>query len=186
MAVTLAHPSEPCWYALYTRSRTEKKVSLELEKNGIEVFLPIRRSLKQWSDRKKWVEEPLIRSYVFVRISEREYSKVVQTLGIVRFITFSGKAAMIPDWQIDSLRLLISSGLELQVSNEHFKPGDPVEIVSGSLAGFKGEILEVKGKKQVFLRISHLGYMLEVNVPPGLIRPIDASVLASAKSKTNP
>jgi transcriptional antiterminator RfaH len=186
MAVTLAHPSEASWYALYTRSRTEKKVFQELEKNGIEVFLPLRRTLKQWSDRKKWVEEPLLRSYVFVRISEKDYGKVVQTLGIVRFITFSGKAASIPDWQIDSLRLLISSGLDLTISNEHYQPGDPVEIVSGSLSGFKGEILEIKGRKQVFLRISHLGYMLEVNVSPGLIRPIPAADLAHTKSKTNP
>jgi len=184
MSVTLAHPSESCWYALYTRSRTEKKVFLELEKGGIEAFLPLRKTLKQWSDRKKWVEEPLLRSYVFVRISEKDYSKVVQTLGIVRFITFSGKAAMIPDWQIESLRLLVSSGMDLTVTNEHYQPGDPVEIISGSLAGFKGEILEIKGRKQVVLRLSHLGYMLEVNVSPGLIRPIPAEDLAKTKSKT--
>ncbi len=172
MSTLLSHPAELHWYALYTRSRTEKKVYLQLLQSGIETFLPLRKELRQWSDRKKWVEEPLFRSYIFVRISEKEYLRVIQTLGIVRYVVFSGKAAAIPDWQIESLRLLVATDADLSLSNEHFKPGDPVKVVTGALAGFRGEVVELKGRKQLILRIDHLGLSLEVNVPPAFLQPL--------------
>lgn len=175
MAFQISHNSEACWYALYTRARNEKKVFLLLEKSGIEAYLPLRKTLKQWSDRKKWVEEPLLRSYVFVKISEKEYYQVLQIMGVVRFVTFSGKAAIIPEWQIESLRILLSSDCDLKLSNGHLKPGDPVEVITGALAGFRGEVFDVKGNKKIILRISHLGLNLEVSVLPGALRVLQTN-----------
>jgi len=71
----------PCWFAAYTRSRNEKKVAGELEEQHIEYYLPLIKTIRQWSDRKKKVEVPLINSYIFVRIIEKEYLKVLQTTG---------------------------------------------------------------------------------------------------------
>jgi transcription antitermination factor NusG len=92
------------WHALYTRSRHEKRVYDELIYDEIEAYLPLHTVIKQWSDRKKKVEEPMIRSYVFVKISEKEYYNVLNIPAAVRYVTFEGKAAPIPEWQIDVMK----------------------------------------------------------------------------------
>ena len=77
------------WYPVYTHARAEKKAHEALLKKGIETYLPLNRQLKQWSDRKKWVEEPFIKSYLFVNISDQEQMEVLMTKGVARFIYFS-------------------------------------------------------------------------------------------------
>src|SRR4051812_43960085 len=94
------------WYPVYTHARAEKKACQALIKKGIETYLPLNRQLKQWSDRKKWVEEPFIKSYLFVYITEQEQMEVLMTKGIARFIYFSGKITCMPFTQIDELKLL--------------------------------------------------------------------------------
>ena len=92
------------WYAVYVKSRAEKKAQIELQQKGIENFLPLQRKLRQWSDRKKWVEMPLIPGYLFVRISRKEYDLTLQSTQVVSFVRFEGTAATIPDNQIDYLK----------------------------------------------------------------------------------
>src|SRR4051812_47027918 len=91
------------WYPVYTNPRAEKKAYEALVNKGIEAYLPLQRTLKQWSDRKKWVEEPLIKSYLFVRIAEHAQAEVLMTKGIARFIYFSGRISPMPDRQIEEL-----------------------------------------------------------------------------------
>ena len=172
LQMQLSDPGERRWYAIYTRARTEKKVDRLLRDGGVESFLPMRKMLKQWSDRKKWVEEPLLRSYIFVHISEKEYFEVIRTMGVVRFITFSGVAAAIPDWQIESLKILIGGNSDFEMVRERLSPGDPVEVVSGPLAGFRGEMVEWKGKKAVMLKIESIGLALTVSVALSSIKAI--------------
>src|ERR1700749_2351257 len=88
------------WYPVYTHPRTEKKAAAALLAKGIITYLPLQRQLKQWSDRKKWIEEPLIKSYLFVKITEHQQADVLMTKGIARFIYFSNKVATMPDKQI--------------------------------------------------------------------------------------
>src|SRR4030042_6761553 len=104
------------WFAAYTRSRAEKAVARELEKQHINYYLPLYKTIRQWSDRKKKVEEPLIRSYIFVHITDKEYRKVLETSGVVNIVHFSGKPVSIPDWQIDNLKILM--GAEVPLDNE--------------------------------------------------------------------
>ncbi len=160
------------WYALYTRSRTEKKVHTELIARGIESFLPLQKTLKQWSDRKKWVEEPLIRSYIFVRITEKEYFDVLNTPGAVRFIFFEGKAAAIPDWQIKALRHIIETGMEVEVTDQGLETGDRVLITRGPFRDMPGELIEIKGKRKVVLRIDHIGHSILLTISPGNLKKI--------------
>ena len=89
------------WHVIYTRSRAEKKVQLELILKDIENYLPIQKKLRQWKDRKKWVEMPLMSGYCFVHITRKEYDLVLQTNNVVSYVRFEGKAATIPDSQID-------------------------------------------------------------------------------------
>ena len=79
---------EEKWYALYTRPRAEKLVYQRLVEAGIETFLPLQKTYRMWSDRKKLVEKPLLSSYVFVKTNKKSFQKVYKTNGVVKFISF--------------------------------------------------------------------------------------------------
>src|SRR6202161_1260410 len=132
------------WYPVYTNPRSEKKACQALVNKGIETYLPLRRQLKQWSDRKKWVEEPFIKSYLFVHIAEREQGAVLMTRRIARFIYFGSKIAAMPDRQIDDLKLLMTSSLELEITEENLLPGEKITLKAGPLKGMKGEIISYR------------------------------------------
>jgi len=157
------------WYPVYTHPRSEKKAFEALVKKGIEAYLPLQRQLKQWSDRKKWVEEPFIKSYLFVHIKEHEQTEVLMTKGIARFIYFSGRITPMPDRQINELKLLIASPYELEVTEEDLQPGESIVIKAGPLKGLKGEIISYRSQKQLALRLENLGYSIIVHVSASLI-----------------
>lgn len=156
---------EARWYAAYTKSRNEKKVYDRLLSSGIETYLPLQQRLKQWSDRKKMVEEPIFRSYIFVRITQKDYFNVLNTAGVVRFITFEGKAVPIPDNQIDQIKQLLEQNVELEMVEEKLEPGSIVEVRFGTLMGLIGELIEHQGKKKVVVRIEHISHSLLVTLP---------------------
>jgi len=124
----------------------------------------LHRQLKRWSDRKKWVEEPFIKSYLFVRIREHEQAEVLMTKGIARFIYFSGKIASMPDRQIEELKLLMASPFELEITEENLQPGEKIIIKAGPLKGISGEIISYRSQKQLVLRLESLGCSIIVNV----------------------
>ena len=109
------------WYAVYTRSRAEKQLMGLLAEKGIEAYVPLHKVMRQWSDRKKLVEVPLIRSYCFVKVAPRDYQKVLNTPGAVRYVWFSGKPAEIPERQIDALKSITGSGIEVEVAPGFFQ-----------------------------------------------------------------
>jgi len=163
------------WYAIRVKSRTEKKVNADLLDQGIDSYLPLQRRLRIWSDRKKWVEMPLISGYVFVHISRREYEVVLRTMNVVCYVYFQGKAAVIRDNDILTLkRMLGQSELELEVTLEDLKPGQMVEVVTGPLCGVVGELIEFQGKNKVALRIDPLGYTVLVEAPEKTLMPYNA------------
>lgn len=163
------NPAESHWYAAYTKSRSEKKVLSRLTEAGFEAYLPLRRKRHQWSDRLKWVEEPLIRSYIFLRVNESEYYNAINTPGLVCYVTFEGKAAAIPDHQIEVLKMLLHQDAEIEVINERFAPGQKIVVVSGTLVGMQGEMVEYRGKKKVLIRLGTTGTNLLVTVSLDLI-----------------
>ncbi|MCL4482447.1 MAG: UpxY family transcription antiterminator [Bacteroidetes bacterium] len=160
-------PSLPLnWYAIYVHSRAEKKVHTELTLIGIESFLPLQRKLRQWSDRKKWVEIPLISGYVFVRITRKHYDTVLQIDNVMQYVRFEGKAAIIRDQDIEILkRMLGQSDLEVEITSEELQPGMLVEIIAGPMMGVKGELVSFRGNNKVALRIPPLGFTVLVESP---------------------
>jgi len=161
------------WYAVYTRSRTEKKVRAELEAKNIECFLPLQKQLRQWKDRKKWVEVPLIPGYCFVHISRKDYDRVLQTNNVVSYIIFERKAAVIPDNQIAYIKQMLSqSDFEVEVSFENFKPGEKVEIIETPLMGLRGELTEVHGKNRFIVRLNSINTIFMLDVPAGYITKV--------------
>lgn len=166
------------WYAAYTRSRGEKATAAYLESQGIEVYLPLQRKLQQWSDRKKWVEVPYINSYVFLRVSEKEYYQALNSPGIVRYVTFERKAAIIPDWQIDAMKKIVSNQMPVTFSEHRFTKGEKVHIETGALMGYNGEVVQdVDGKKKVLIRIEQIGM--------GMLVQIDLTSVKKIKTENN-
>ncbi len=164
--------SEEKWYALYTRPRAEKLVYQRLVETGIETFLPLQKTYRMWSDRKKLVEKPLLSSYIFVKTKSKNFPKVYNTVGVVRFISFEGQPVSIPQKQIDNLRLLINSDAEIEVSSENFAAGDNVEVITGSLVGLTGELIKIGRQNRVVIRIDKLDQNLILKIPIAFLRKI--------------
>jgi transcriptional antiterminator RfaH len=157
------------WYPVYTHARAEKKACQALLNKGIETYLPLRRQLKQWSDRKQWIDEPFIKSYLFVRITQQEQTEVLMTKGITRFIYFGGKVTPMPDKQIEDLKLLMGSALELEITEENLLPGEKIILKAGPLKGMMAEIISYRSQKQLALRLENLGCSVVIYVSASLI-----------------
>ena len=164
---------QPNWHALYVNSRSEKKVHEELKQQGIHTYLPLQRKLRQWSDRKKWVDMPLISGYVFVRITRNDYDRVLQVRNVLQYVRFEGKAAVIRDQDIEMLkRMLDQRDVEVEITSEELQPGKMVEIIAGPMMGLQGELLSFRGSNKVALRIAPLGYTVLVESPGKNLVPV--------------
>lgn len=163
---------EKVWYALYVKSRTEKKVAVELEGTDIDFYLPLEKRLRQWSDRKKWVEEPLFRSYIFVYITQKEYYKVLQTRGVVKYISFEGKAVPVPQQQIDAVKIYLSEIDPVLNEDQVWEEGKEVEVMAGNLIGLKGILVKANGKNRVKVEIEVVSSAIILNIPRKQLRII--------------
>jgi transcriptional antiterminator RfaH len=169
------------WFAVYTTPRAEKKIAERFEASGIEFYLPLHKQLKRWSDRKKWVIEPLFKSYIFVKITAANYYSVLNTHGVVRFITFSGKAVPIPEKEIETIkRLLIEYPDDLEVIAD-ILPGTPIEVTGGPMMGVKGELVEYRGEKRAAIKVEYINQSVLVNIPAGFISPLKQEKLLSVE-----
>jgi transcription antitermination factor NusG len=157
------------WYAIYTRSRSEKKVYCRLMESGVESFLPLYKTMRQWSDRKKLVEMPLLNSYVFTKLAIPSYELILQTEGAVKFVSFEGMPVPIPQKQIDNLILLINSRAEIEKTSRNFKPGQKVIVTLGPLKGLTGELVRTGNQNRFLMRIEHIRQNLLVNIPIDLL-----------------
>ena len=164
------------WYAVYVKSRTEKKVASEFEYLGIEHYLPLIKRLKQWSDRKKWVEEPLFRSYIFVRIEDKDYYNVLHVPGVVKYVTFERKAVPVPPQQIEAIHYFLNEKEPEFVEEENWTKGQKVEITSGSMSGLIGTLVEFKGRRRVSIEIEAIGKSILIQVPKNKLRVIKMKI----------
>jgi len=141
-------------------------------KIDIESYLPLQKKLKQWSDREKWVEEPLFRSYIFVKIDKTEYYNVLKINGVIKYIAFEGKAVPIKQSQIDILKKIILTGIDLEVVEEHIHAGQAVEVISGSLKGVKGYLVKYKGKQKVIINLETIGHSIVLDINKEFIKKL--------------
>lgn len=158
------------WLALYTRPRFEKKILKALEEQNIECYLPLIKTLRQWSDRRKWVEVPLFSSYVFVNVSVSEHLVVLNTPGSVRFVAFEGSAVEIPVKQIESIKWVLSTNIEAEPLEEKIPEGSRVEVIKGPLMGLNAELTRYNNKNIIILRIEQLDKSIEVKIPRNHVR----------------
>ena len=163
---------KPVWYAAYTRSRAEKKVAEHLKEAGIDHYLPLITTLRQWSDRKKKVIVPLIRSYVFVHITRKEHMPVLEIPGVVKILHFCGKPVPIPDWQIRNLKILLGADVPISTDKRVYLKGEEVHISHGSLKGLRGRIIRARGGHKLVITISALDYNLTIDINPAFVEKI--------------
>lgn len=161
------------WYAVYTKPRSEKKVEERMIEEGIEVFLPLIKTVRQWSDRKKTVVLPLIPSYVFVNMPEIDLNKTLPIHGTVNVLKHLGKPAKIRDVEIDNLRILSSNSENNDISScVNVGRGDSVEVVNGPFMGLIATCVKQGNNHRVVVKIDSLGSCFNVNIPLSFLRKI--------------
>jgi transcription antitermination factor NusG len=153
------------WIALYARARHEVQVSRQISEMGIETFVPLRKEIHRWSDRKKWVDVPLIPSYVFVHIDLRDYFRVFLASGIVRVVMFRGRIARIRDNEIELLRCAVEAVEPIKVATPEYHAMDDVVVVSGLFAGHRGKVVQSGSKYKINIRIEELESAVVIELP---------------------
>src|ERR1019366_3505079 len=166
--------TENKWYAIYTKPRWEKKVDGILLKNGINSWCPVQKVQKQWSDRKKIIEEPLFKSYVFVRINLKteEKLKVLRADGVLNFVHYLGKPAVIKDKEVDTIKKYLSekdTNIEI-ISIDGFNENAMVQVNQGVFMDNKGKVVR-GGKKKVYVELKGLGQVMIVEFPVEYLSP---------------
>jgi transcriptional antiterminator RfaH len=149
------------WFVIYTKSRQEKRVALELEKMGITVYCPMINQIRQWSDRKKKIEVPLISSYVFVQLKERDRETVFEVPGIVRYVYWLEKPAIVRDEEIAVMKTWLSTQT-VEAKVEGLRRGDRMKVSSGVFEGKEGFVEEIS-KNRVLLLLPDLGMKITLN-----------------------
>jgi len=154
--------TERSWLAVYTKPRNEKKVDQRLHNAGLECYCPVQKVLRQWSDRKKLISQPLFTSYVFVRVSESERLKVLKVSGVVRFVFWLGKPAIIPDHEIFDIKQFLEEYSTIKV-NMFLNPGDLVLVNAGPLKNYRGIVVDTK-RSSAILSLDSIGFQLMAEV----------------------
>ena len=164
------------WYAIYTRPRWEKKVNSLLAQKGIESYCPLNKVRRKWSDRIKTIDEPLFKSYVFVKVSDDQRTSVRMTNGVVNFVYWNGKPAIIKEKEIQTIKRFLDEFENIQVIKIDFEPEERVRVIAGPMMDQEGKVIEVKNKTAKVC-IDSLGYML--------VAYIDKSKLVPAPQTNN-
>lgn len=159
------------WLVVKTNPRAEKMVAKRLDELGIENYLPIKRELKQWKDRKKWVDEVLLKSYVFVHTPVKLRHKVFDAFGVVRFLFFAGKIAVVTEKEIDVLRIFCKEK-DIKISKKGFETGDEVMVIDGPLIGLTGRLKADASGGKISIYIAQLGLFASIKIDISAVKKL--------------
>jgi len=164
---------EKKWYALYTKPRWEKKIDAALIRKGIESWCPLQKVERQWSDRKKVIEDPLFKSYVFVRICEAERRFVLMTDGVLNFVHYLGKPAVIKEEEVNNIKMyLAEKDARISIiSDEGFREGEKIRVNFGVFMDKEGTVLR-GSRKKVYVQLQSLGQVMVVEFPAEYLSPL--------------
>lgn len=147
------------WLAVYTRPRWEKKVNQLLSEKGVESYCPLNKVRRKWSDRMKTVEEPLFKSYVFVKVSEEDRATVRMTNGAINFVYWNGKPAVIKEREITAIRQFLDEYEHVEARPADLKVNERVRITNGTFMDHEGKVIAIR-HKTAKVAIDSLGYIL--------------------------
>ncbi len=160
------------WHAVYTYTRHEKKVAEELLKKGYEVYLPMVNRIRRYDRKIKRYEVPLINNYVFVKILKEHYINILNILGVIKFLKNSGKVSVIPQFEIDYLKLITGEihNVEAEILNNENLIGKEVMITEGPLLGVRGKVLDKSNNNTLIVSLENVGYALKFEVDSRIIK----------------
>jgi transcription antitermination factor NusG len=161
----------PQWYALYTCSRHEKQVAVQLEQRGVELFLPLYASLRRWKDRRVQLDLPLFPGYVFVHIDLRDRVRVLEVPGTVRFVSFHGLPSALAKEDVEQLRSGLSLGIRAE-PHPYLTVGRHVRVTRGPLVGMQGILLRRKDRFRLVLSIDLIMRSIAAEVDACDVEPI--------------
>jgi transcription antitermination factor NusG len=159
-----ATPPSKQWMVVYTRPRWEKKIHQKLLEKGVESWCPTQKRLSQWKDRKKIVEEVLFKGYVFVRVAETERVRVLQTDGVLNFVFWLGKPAVVREGEVEQIMYFLNEkDAELTVqSREAFEKDTQIIVRQGLFMDQTGKVIKQAGNRRVFVALEYLGQVITV------------------------
>jgi transcription antitermination factor NusG len=161
------------WFAVYTKYKCEKFVADHLFKKNIEVYIPLVSKTKKYQRKIKHYEIPLINCYVFVHITKDQYVPTLETEYVSKFLRHGKDLLAIPEEEIQILKRVAGDVNEISpISNSSFSLGTEVEVISGQMAGLKGFVISKSGKKGFVIRLTNLGFELEISIDMQLLKPI--------------
>lgn len=160
------------WFAVYTRYKREKIVKKELERKGIQCYLPLQKFTRHYTRKIKKVELPLISCYVFVQIERTNYVPVLEVSDVVDFVKFSNKMVAIPEREITIMKRVVGEITEIEVQEGIFLNGDQVEVIGGQLTGLKGVLIEQRNDKNFVIELENLGYSLLIQIDPKYLKKV--------------
>ncbi len=164
VTLSVSH-AEARWYAIRTRSRHEKAAANELDRRGMQVFLPLVRSVRQWSDRRTEIELPLFPGYAFVRVAycSGDRIRILQASGVVGFVGPNAVGAAIPDEQIDAIKTLLVGKVPVK-DHPFLKVGQRIRVRGGSLNGVEGILVAVNGERSLVISVEPIQRSLSINL----------------------
>ena len=159
------------WFAVYTKPRWEKKVHQLLINRGIESYCPLNKVHRKWSDRIKLVEEPLFKSYLFICISEAQQTTIRMVNGVVNFVYWLGKPAIIHPKDIERIKRFLNNYQDVETVAVNLAPDSRVIIKSGLLMDKEARVIST-GKKRIEVEIESMGYKLVAYVDVANVEPV--------------
>lgn len=166
------HDTIPRWFAIYTLPRAEKRVAEQLQKHGYEYYLPLKKEVRQWKDRQKKVEVPLFSSYIFVKVTTKEYYEIPKLVqGFMKYVTIGGQKISVRDDEIETIKKVLEFSVEaVETSNEKLTLNENVEIKAGKLKGLTGKLVRFDNGQKVAIRIDSIGTNLLVQIHKNAVK----------------
>jgi transcription antitermination factor NusG len=170
------------WYAVYTKPRWEKKVNRLLLEDQFESYCPLNKVRRKWSDRVKTIEEPLFKSYVFVKAGESEMTRIRMTNGIVNFVYWNGKPAIIKEKEIETIRKFLNEYTEVEAYHVDVRVNSKVLIQRGAFMDKEATVKKLMHKK-VEVVIESIGYILTAHIERTNLKVIDHKLKILSSNK---
>ncbi len=167
------------WYALHVRPRAERTVARFLEEKGYDLFLPLYKSRRRWSDRVKEIEQPLFPNYLFCRITASSAGRIVGTPGVIRIVGAANAPIEVDECEIDALRLVVAAQMRVEPW-PFLRVGQKVAITMGPLTGLEGLLVRIASRERLVLSVSLLQRSVAVEIDGAWVEPVGPLLTTAA------
>lgn len=158
------------WFAIYTPYKREKVAYKMLAKKGIDVFLPLQTMYRQYERSKRVVELPLFNCILFVKINRSEYTQVLETEHVLKFIRIGQNLISIPEHEIETIQCIIGAQVDMEIEVYNMSEGEPIQVIAGGLSGLEGKFIKQESKYNFLVELEMMGYQIRMHVRPEHLR----------------